>query len=265
MTSSRSGRPSTHQPHARDRILAAAVPLLAQDPSTPLERIAADAGVARATFYRHFHSRAELLAALDVEPDPDARGRILPAAIDLLTRDGLRRLSMDEVAERAGVSRASVYRLFPGKTALFGALLDEYAPFAEAGAALHRLHDDPPETAVPELLDTIARVVTPRISMMRSIMLEVSSGDPEAVAAAQAAIRPLYAEVARFFGAQVAAGRIRPIEPLLAAQAVVGPMFFHLLGQPIAVPVTGLETTPTDAARIFAQVALHGLLPAPQE
>jgi AcrR family transcriptional regulator len=253
----------TPRPAARDRILTAARPLLEEDPSTPLERVAVAARVSRATVYRHFESRAQLLDALDLEPDPDARARILQAAIELLGRDGLRNMTMDDVAERAGVSRATVYRLFPGKSPLFAALLDEYAPFTEAGETLHRLHGEPPETAIPELLATINRIVGPKVPIVRSIMLEVSAGDPEAFEAAQAALRPLFAEVARFFGAQMAAGRIRQVEPLLAAQAVVGPMFFHLLGQPIAAPVAGLTAAPELAAETFAQVVLHGLLPLP--
>lgn len=248
-----------------DRILDAARPLLAQDPSTPLDRIAAAAGLSRATLYRHFDTRADLLDALDLQPDPDARARILAAALDALASDGLRGLSMDDVAERAGVSRATAYRLFPGKSALFAALLDEHAPFAQAGAALHRLHGEDPDTAIPELLAILARLVAPKVAILRSIMLEVSSGDPEAFEAAQGALRPLYAEVGRFFGAQIAAGRIRPIEPLLAAQAVVGPLLLHLIGQPVAGPAAGYSTTPEHAAAVFGQVALRGLLPLDQE
>lgn len=250
---------------ARDAILDAARPLLAQDSSTPLERIVAGAGLSRATFYRHFHSRAALLEALDLEPDLDARARILPAAIDLLGRDGLRGLSMDEVAERAGVSRATVYRLFPGKTALFAALLDAYAPFSQVGGALHALQGQPPEVVLPALLATLVRIVGPRVAIVRSMMLEVSTGDPEALDAAQAALRPLYAEVTGYFGAQVEAGHIRPIEPALAAHAVVGPLVLNLLSQSFMGPVTGIAVSPDDAATTFAQVALHGLLPAPQE
>ncbi|MEI7744458.1 MAG: helix-turn-helix domain-containing protein [Chloroflexota bacterium] len=253
------------RPTVRDAIVTAARPRLAGDPSAPLERIAGDAGVSRATFYRHFRSRAELLEALDLGPDIDARGRILATAIDLLARDGLRGLSMDEVAERAGVSRASVYRLFPGKATLFSALLEAYAPFAEIGAVVHRLQGRPPEVVLPEVLATTVRVAAPRMEIMRSLMLEISSGAPDAVEAAQAAIRPLFAEVARYFAAQVEAGTIRPIEPMLAAQSVVGPLIFHLLTQPFTGPVTGLVITPDEAARTFAQVALHGLLPAREE
>jgi AcrR family transcriptional regulator len=255
----------TSRPTVRDAILQAARPLLAKDPSTPLVRIAADADVSRASFYRHFHDRAELLEALDLEPDRDARARILEAAIDLLGRDGLRAMSMDEVAERAGVSRASVYRLFPGKSALFAALLDAHAPFAEIGATLHGLQGQPPGAVLPELLRTVARVAAPKVPIIRSMMLEVTAGTPDAVEAVQAAARPLYAEVARYFAGQVAAGTVRPIEPLLAAQAVIGPLIFHLLSQSFAGPVAGLHVSPDDAARTFAQVALRGLLPATGE
>jgi AcrR family transcriptional regulator len=253
------------RPAAQDRILAVARPLLEEDPSTPLERVAAAAHVSRATLYRHFDSRAALLAALDLEPDPDARARILQAAVDLLGRDGLRGLAMDDVAERAGVSRATVYRLFPGKSALFAALLDAHAPFGEVGGLLHGLQGEPPERVIPELLATLARIVAPKVAILRSMMLEVTAGEPEAVEAAMGALTPLYEEVGRYFGAEVAAGRIRPIEPVLAAQAVVGPLLFNLLGQSLIGPVTGIAVAPADAAATFAQVALHGLLPTGHE
>jgi AcrR family transcriptional regulator len=251
------------KPHLRtaDRILDAARPLLAEEPAASLDRIAAAAGVSRATLYRHFASRARLLDALDLEPDPDARARILQAAIELLDHESLRSLTMDEIAEQAGVSRATAYRLFPGKSALFAALLDEHAPFAEAGAALHRLQGEDPQTAIPQLLATLSGLVAPKIAILRSIMLEVSVGDPEAFEAAQTALSPLYAEVARYFGSEIAAGRIHPIEPILAAQSVVGPLLFNLLGQSLIGPVTGIAVAPAEAAAAFAQVALHGLLP----
>jgi AcrR family transcriptional regulator len=97
----------------RDTILAVAGRLLDSQPGASVDVIAGAAGVSRATFYRHFDSRAELLAALDIQPDPDAHQRILAAAVELVGRDGLRGMSMDELATSAGVSRASVYRLFP--------------------------------------------------------------------------------------------------------------------------------------------------------
>ncbi|MGH9135693.1 MAG: TetR/AcrR family transcriptional regulator [Acidimicrobiales bacterium] len=42
------------------------------------------------------------------------RARVLAAVVTCLGRVGVRRLTVDEVASEAGVSRASVYRWFPG-------------------------------------------------------------------------------------------------------------------------------------------------------
>jgi len=245
----------------RAALLDAARQALTANPGATLADIAAEAGVSRATFYRYFDSRAALLDALDMEPDPGARERILAAALAQMGERGLRGLSMDEVAEAAGVSRASVYRLFPGKSALFAGLLDQYSPFAEIRVAIHQVTGLPPEEALPMLLRTVAVAMAPRVAIMRSLLLEASAGTPEAVEAAQAAVRPLYAEMAPYFAAQIAAGTIRPIHPMLAVQTFLGPLVFNLLISSVAAPVSGLAVDPEHAADAFAQAALRGLLP----
>ena len=47
-----------------------------------------------------------------------ARTAILAAAIDLLLEQGLHAMSMDDVAQRAGVSKATIYRWWPSKELL---------------------------------------------------------------------------------------------------------------------------------------------------
>ena len=59
-----------------------------------------------------------------------ARSAILRSAADLLLERGLDSVSMDAVAERAGVSKATIYRWWPTKEAL--ALDALYAEWAEA-------------------------------------------------------------------------------------------------------------------------------------
>jgi TetR/AcrR family transcriptional regulator, repressor for uid operon len=68
---------------------------------------------------------ALLARALDtaVEPPDDAISeRVLDAALDLAAASGIRNLTMDDVARRAGVGRMTVYRRFGDKTRLVEAL-----------------------------------------------------------------------------------------------------------------------------------------------
>lgn len=250
---------------SRTAILEAARRILAEDAAAPVGTIAAQAGVSRATFYRAFPSRAALLHALEIEPDPGTGERILAAAIELLERDGLTRLSMDELAEAAGVSRASVYRIYPGKSALFAALLEALSPFDELSSALHRLHDRPPSEVLPALIAIVERVVSPRIGILRTLMFEVSAGTPEAVDAARLALRPMLVEVAAYFAGQMEAGTVRRMHPLLAGQALIGPLVFHLISRSIAGPLVQFDVDAAVAAQTFAQVALRGLAPDPTE
>src|ERR1700682_2339249 len=112
----------------RERILGKARGLLAKGGSPTVAEVAAAAGVSRASFYRAFESREALLEALDIEPEPGARERILGAALKLLGAQGLTALSMDDLATEADVSRATLYRLFPGRAELFTSFLPGYPP-----------------------------------------------------------------------------------------------------------------------------------------
>jgi AcrR family transcriptional regulator len=55
---------------------------------------------------------------------PDARERILDTAYELFSRRGVRDVGIDEVIERAGVAKATLYRHFPSKDDLVIAFLE---------------------------------------------------------------------------------------------------------------------------------------------
>jgi len=244
---------------ARDAILSAADSLLARDAGASIDQITDAAGVSRATFYRHFRSRAELLAALDIRPDPDARQRIMDAAIELVGREGLRGMSMDELAEQAGVSRASVYRLFPGKDALFAALIDEYSPLDEIEQLFSAMADQPPGVVLPAVARTLARVGSPRVGLIRSVFFEVSNQTPEALAGAEPRLRRMLGAIAGYMAAQMAAGRLRPIHPLLATQLLIGPVLFHLVTRAEVERLAVLDVPVDQSIQTLVDSALRAL------
>jgi AcrR family transcriptional regulator len=67
------------------------------------------------------------------------RDRVLTAALGCVARAGVRRSTLDDVARAAGLSRATLYRHFPGgREAVLAALLERERDrfFAEVGAAM---------------------------------------------------------------------------------------------------------------------------------
>src|SRR6476661_2798379 len=60
---------------------------------------------------------------IDMNASPAQQDRVLDAALACVARVGLGKTTLDDVAREAGCARATVYRCFPGKQALFAAVL----------------------------------------------------------------------------------------------------------------------------------------------
>lgn len=58
-------------------------------------------------------------------PRHERRRQLLDAALEVFVTQGYHAAAMDEIAERAGVSKPVLYQHFPGKLELYLALLDE--------------------------------------------------------------------------------------------------------------------------------------------
>jgi len=210
-----------------------------------MDELAAAAGISRATLYRLFGSQQNLLQELGVEPPPMVRSRVLDTALDLVGRHGLAELSMDELAARAGVSRATLYRLFPGKAALFAELVRRFSPFEPIAAVLEAMGGRPPAEVIPAVAHAMATAMKGHAGLLLQLLFEVSRSGPGSHAGADfqqdtaGAMRTLPL-VAGYLAEQMAAGRLRRTDPTLAVQALAGPIVMHLLMQAPAESQSGL-------------------------
>lgn len=80
------------------------------------------------------------VASRGVDGPPTTRQRLLDAALDVLARTGLQRLTLEDVAREAGMSRQTLYRYFGNRDALVEAVVVReeerfIAPIAAAAAA----------------------------------------------------------------------------------------------------------------------------------
>jgi AcrR family transcriptional regulator len=197
-----------------------------------MDELALRAGVSRATLYRLFGSQQHLLHELGLIPPPTVRSRILDTALELVGRHGLAELSMDELAATAGVSRATLYRLFPGKEALFAELVRRFSPFEPIAAVLETMGERPPAEVIPAIAQAMAAAMDGHIGLLLQLLFEISRSHPGADANQDAVqgMRTLPL-VAGYLDQQMATGRLRRMDPVLAMQALAGPIVMHLLMQ----------------------------------
>ena len=87
---------------------------------------------------------------------------------------------MDELAARAGVSRATLYRLVPGKEALFAELVRRFSPFEPIAAVLETMGDRPPAEVIPAVAQAMAAAMDGHIGLLLQLLLEVSAAIPTA-------------------------------------------------------------------------------------
>ena len=59
-------------------------------------------------------------------PRRERRGQLLESALEVFVAQGYHAAAMDDIAERAGVSKPVLYQHFPGKMELYLALLDTH-------------------------------------------------------------------------------------------------------------------------------------------
>jgi AcrR family transcriptional regulator len=248
-------------PTIRRQVMAAAREVLGAQPNAPIEEITRRAGVSRATFYRHFGSRDALLDSIAHERRPVARERILAAAQDMLIRHSLADLSMDDLARAAEVSRGTLYRLYPGKSALMESLIQAYSPFEQVQAIIRAGGNEPPAELLPKIAREVVGTAGQRLGLLRAVFFEVSGGSEAAISGMRTAFSATIGLLGEYMVRQMAAGRVRRMHPVLAVQAFIGPVFFHLLTRAPMERLVRFDIPPAEAADQLVAVIVAGLEP----
>lgn len=180
--------------------------------------------------------------------DEIAKSRILAAALESVEELGFGATTIDAVADRAGASKATIYRWWPSKAALLiEALRDEVAhelPFPDTGD----LRDD-----IRLQLRNFIKLLTGRRGRVFKAFLAAAQSDGEVAAVFRLVwIKPRRVEAKKVLEHHQQKGRLRQDADLeVVLDLLYGPFYFRLLA--------GHNPLCPAFADSIAELALQGL------
>jgi AcrR family transcriptional regulator len=147
------------------------------------------------------------------------RQAILDAAKAVFFDEGYQLASMDRVAERAGVTKRTVYDHFASKEALFGAVVDHGC--ANVVAALPDVGSLPadPSVGLAQFAEISAALMSsPNCIRLERLVLAEADRHPAFARTLAEAIEAGEAKLTGYLAACIAAGRLKPHDPAVAAR-----------------------------------------------
>lgn len=155
-----------------------------------------------------------------------AQQAILSAARDLLLQHGYADVTVEAIAAQAGVSKATIYRWWPGKAAV---VLEAF--LAASGPCLRRPDTDCPAADLRGQLRGLAAALAGPVGIvLRGVLTEAQSDLEVAETLRAGYLAPRRAETHRLLERARAAGLLSLGADLdAAAEALVSPLFYRLM------------------------------------
>lgn len=228
-------------------------------PEPTMADLARAAGISVRTLYRSVGSHDEVLGELDLQGSPSARARILERAAEMVGGGGLELLSMDDLADASAVSRANLYRLFPGKSALFRELVMTYSPWEAVATVIQANAETPPDQVIRDVAHALAGAVAGRVGLLLGIITQLRSGAADSVEGARRGLDG-FRVLVEYLSEQMAAGRLRRMDPVLASQFLAAPIVIRELMLPLS-QQAGRDLPEDEAIDEIAKAWLRALAP----
>src|SRR6266545_842746 len=200
----------------RGAVLDAAARLFAARPdveAVAVDEVASLAGISKATLYRYFPSKAALVQAVAEREGvdaarwqaPDRRSQIVEAAMQLIPERGLRSVTMEQIAEAARVSPASIYWHFASKDDLVIAVAEYCSPVPIVKTALGDGATGDLRADLRRFVTAMLRHASGRFEVIQACLADAWSSPRVAAHVMRTVALPMWEELRRYFDAQTKA------------------------------------------------------------
>jgi AcrR family transcriptional regulator len=185
----------------------------------------------------------------------DLRQQILSTAKNLFIQQGYHGLSMRQIAEALGVSKAALYYHFRDKEQLFLAILDSYLDEMESALRSIQLEQKGARQRIRAMVEMILLQPADQRALIRLSSQEMAQLSlPARQAFDQAYHQKFIDPIRTIFLEGIQGGELRPVDPNVAAWALLGMMY------PYFYPAHSSDLlTSEKVAEHLAQIFLEGI------
>ena len=189
-------------------------------------------------------------------PLDDTRQRILQAAAQVFAERGYARATTRALAAAAGVNEVTLFRHFGNKQNLFAAVIEQFGGPAVTTAMEGQLTGNLAQdlhTVGTHLLNLLLE----RGDAMRLMLCEASHF-PEVQEVMVQNPRQIRRMLASYIAQQIEQGKLRPLNPDVAAQAFSGMLFSYAIARGMLDDSVAPELSPDELVAQFVDIFVNG-------
>jgi len=193
----------------------------------------------------------------------DRRQQILEIATDLFANQGYEGTTTREIANKAGVNEAIIFRHFPCKVDLYWAVIDDQCRAAKKSDFLkeHLRFDQEPHKLFAALALGLLQRREKEPKLSRLLFFTALENHELSHRFFRTYVAEYYELLADYIRQQIDRGVFRPIDPLLAARSFLGMVVYHGLVQNL---FGGSSLHPFENRRVaeaISSIWLDGVVP----
>ena len=193
-------------------------------------------------------------------------GEIIDAALALFVEKGFAATRLDDVAARAGLSKAAIYLYFEDKTALFqGVVRQAVAVNLGTVEAMLKAHRGPVAALLPRILEFMAgRIEETPLAAVAKLVIAESRAFPEI---GRFYLKEVIGRGLPMFEGLIARGieqgEFRRVDPAMTVRSIVGAMLLAGIWRTVFEPIGADKLDIRALARHHADLMVHALKPDP--
>lgn len=191
-------------------------------------------------------------------------GEIIEAALALFVEKGFAATRLDDVAERAGLSKAAIYLYFADKTALFQGVIQQAVGrnlgLVEAMLAQHR---GPVAVLIPGILEFMAGRIedTPMAAVAKVVISESRAFPDIGRFYLKEVIGRGFPLLTGLIERGIAQGEFRKVDAAMTVRSLVGPMLLGGIWKTVFEPIGAEPLDVRALARHHADLMMRALTP----